>query len=281
MPRRVVAEPEPVPGHHRADLRRQLLAGVVRGGEALFDPLDQGRPVEPACVPGPVPQLVQRGLVVDRTGRELVPVRQDDAFRAQVLVGPVLAGILDRRSGPGQHPLRLRDGVPGVHPGRQLAPRQAVGVKDGVGIRPGPVQRHVSYTGSPSQSRIGWPSRSRASLRASNCQNRIADPFAPRLQLRFEALPLLLQHGVLLLLPLLAPAAQLALAPSRSRLWTFARRPCRIVNSRSGAAPPAGPFQAPDRVSRMRSATAPECQELSLYRRSHGNFATISWGLYT
>ena len=63
VPRLVVAQPEPVPGHHRADLRPQFLAGVVRGGEALFDPLGQGRPVQPIRVPGPVPQLVQRGLV--------------------------------------------------------------------------------------------------------------------------------------------------------------------------------------------------------------------------
>ena len=40
-------------------LRPQLLAGVVLRREALLDPSQQRRPVEPSWMPGPVPQLVQ------------------------------------------------------------------------------------------------------------------------------------------------------------------------------------------------------------------------------
>ena len=60
-------------GHHRPDLRLQLLTSVRLRSKAPV--VQEGRPVQPAQVPGRVPQLVQRGVRVGVL-RRVSPVTQ-------------------------------------------------------------------------------------------------------------------------------------------------------------------------------------------------------------
>ena len=102
---RLVADAELLAGHHRGDLRPQLLAGVGVGAEAAV--VHQGGPVQPVRVPGGVPQLVQRGVRVGVLRRELAPVRQHHVVVLEAVVGAVAGHVvdpdaagLDQRLGP-------------------------------------------------------------------------------------------------------------------------------------------------------------------------------------
>ena len=60
---RLVADAELLAGHRRGGLRPQLLPRVRLGAEAAV--VDQRRPVQPARMPGRMPQLVQGGMRLD------------------------------------------------------------------------------------------------------------------------------------------------------------------------------------------------------------------------
>ena len=101
-------------------------------GEALFDPLHQGRPVEPVWIPVPVRQLLQGRLAAGRTVRELLLARKHDAVAAQV-PGRGSCRVLDCRPGLLQDGLRFID----------LVRYQAAGAqhRGTGGIAPGPLRR--------------------------------------------------------------------------------------------------------------------------------------------
>ena len=70
---RHVSDAEPPAGHHRRDLRPQLLVGVCLRTQPAV--LNHKRTFQPAPAPSGMPQLVQRRVRVDVLLRELPPLR--------------------------------------------------------------------------------------------------------------------------------------------------------------------------------------------------------------